>query len=227
MENLRLLGLIFPLITLNIKPIYAEEMFPSIRQEIPKELVENFIDNFQQEEVEIEEEVVIIEDIEEEEVFIEEEIDIQSVSYNIPEYPGMKKWMSYKAFSKTSKQAQLQQLAHTDGYGCRLVEQRYCVALGTHYGAEIGQYIDLVLENGAVIPCILSDVKAPQHTDPQNIFSNTNKNLCASEFVVDPNKLKRECKASGDMSKLYIEWESPVSTIIKYNTNILQEEKSK
>ena len=75
-------------------------MFPSIRQEIPKELVENFIDNFQQEEVEIEEEVVIIEDIEEEEVFIEEEVDIQSVSYNIPEYPGMKKWMSYKAFLK-------------------------------------------------------------------------------------------------------------------------------
>lgn len=223
MENLRLLGLIFPLIVLNTKPVYAEDIFPSIRQEIPEELIETFIEK------EEEEEVIIIKEVEPEvEVIVLEEepeaLDSNAVSYNIPDYPGMKKWMSYKLFSKSSKQAALQQLAYTDEYGCRLVDQRYCVALGTHYGAEIGQYFDLVLENGAVIPCVLSDVKADQHTDSQNIFSNTTKNLCASEFVVDPDTLKYECKTSGDMSKLYTEWESPVDTVIKYDTNILKQE---
>ena len=121
-----------------------------------------------------------------------------------------------QSISKTSKQAQLQQLAHTDGYGCRLVEQRYCVAMGTHFQMEIGQYFDLVLKNGVVIPCILGDVKNPDHCDKSNIFSNTNQNLCASEFIVDIEKLNTEAKKRGDISFISYQWNSPVKEVIVY-----------
>lgn len=226
MTKLQILSLVFPtLIALNTNPVYAEEVFLNIRQEIPEEISEYFVEE-EKEEV-VEEEEIVVENYEyakpESVIIPEQSVGNNSVTFEIPDYPGMKKWMSYKAFSGSSKQALLQQLAYTDVSGCRIIDQRYCVAIGTHYGAEIGQFVDLVLENGVVIPCVMGDAKSPQHTDVQNIFSNTTKNLCASEFIVDTDCLEATCKQRGDMSYLYDCWNSPVDQVIVYDINAFDE----
>ena len=134
--------------------------------------------------------------------------------FDVP-YAKNKTWMPYTAItSKTSKQYKLQLMATTGKYGIRMVDDRYCVALGSHFGCEIGQYFDLVLANGAVIPCIMSDQKSNKHTDSANIITvDTN---CLSEFIVDRHSLKYEAKRDGDISSCCEEWNSPVVQIKIY-----------
>mgnify|MGYP004493992167 CR=1 FL=1 len=146
--------------------------------------------------------------------------------FDVP-YAKNKTWMPYaikkkidgkyqiiSIFAKSSKQYKLQQIAYTGKYGIRMIDDRYCVALGSHFGCEIGQYFDLVLANGAVIPCIMADQKANKHTDSANIITvDTN---CLSEFIVDRHSLKYEAKRDGDISSCCDEWNSPVVQIKVY-----------
>lgn len=135
--------------------------------------------------------------------------------FDVP-YAENKTWMSYTTItSRNSKQYKLQHsVAYTGKYGIRMIKERYCVALGSHFGCEIGQYFDLVLANGTVIPCIMSDQKANKHTDSANIITvDTN---CLSEFIVDRHSLKYEAKRDGDISSCYEEWNSPVVQIKVY-----------
>lgn len=150
-------------------------------------------------------------------------IHVDSKIYDIPPYPGMKKWMSYKSFSKGSKQYKLQQYCITDSFGLRGVDGLYTIAIGSRFGTKIGQRIDLVLENGTVIPCVMGDQKANVHTDATNTFSNTTRNLCCSEFIVDSRKLKSEAAHRGDTSFICDIWQSPVTKIIVYDINVLEE----
>ena len=53
-----------------------------------------------------------------------------------------------------SVQLCLQQEAVTDVNGFRLLDNRYLVAVGTFCNAPCGTYIDLILENGVLIPCL-------------------------------------------------------------------------
>lgn len=124
-------------------------------------------------------------------------------------------WMPYTAItSRGSKQYKLQQIAYTGDYGIRMVNGRYCVALGSHFGCEIGQYFDLILANDEVIPCIMGDVKSNKHTDSANIVTiSTN---CLSEFIVDRQALNRNAKRDGDISSCCKEWESTVKQIKVY-----------
>lgn len=95
-----------------------------------------------------------------------------------------------------------------------MVNGRYCVALGSHFGCEIGQYFDLILANDEVIPCIMSDQKANKHTDSANIVTiSTN---CLSEFIVDRQALNRNAKRDGDISSCCPELESTVKKIKVY-----------
>lgn len=136
--------------------------------------------------------------------------------YSAPKTSGFKSYMSYKAItSKSSPQYKLQNgKAYTGKYGIRQVDGRYCVAIGSHFGSEIGMKFDLILENDTVIPCILSDQKADAHTDSQNII--TKHNGCLSEFIVDTNSLKHSAKIRGDISYCNKKWNSPVKTIRVY-----------
>lgn len=134
--------------------------------------------------------------------------------YNVP-YAKNKTWMPYTAItSRGSKQYKLQQKAYTGDYGIRMVNGRYCVALGSHFGCKIGQYFDLILANGEVIPCIMSDQKANKHTDPANIITTSTN--CLSEFIVDKNALNCNAKRDGDISSCCTEWESVVKQIKVY-----------
>ena len=135
-------------------------------------------------------------------------------SYNIPSNSGFKSYMPYNAITnKSSKQYKLQQRAYTGKYGIRMVDGRYCVALGTYFKKEIGTYFDLVLKNGKVIKCVLGDIKSSAHTYEDNI---TSFNGCVSEFIVDTEHLNKAAKASGDISSCNSSWDSPVVKINIY-----------
>ena len=75
----------------------------------------------------------------------------------IKEYPitdgnTTKTVLPYKAFGKNTNQAKLQSLCQTNEVGLRVYDGRFTIAVGTYFNTAIGQYFDLVLENGTVIP---------------------------------------------------------------------------
>lgn len=146
-----------------------------------------------------------------------------SNKYKIPINNSFKSYMSYSMITdKKSLQYKIQKnYAYTGKYGIRQVGERYCIALGTHFKASVGQYIDLKLKNGEVIKCILSEIKDNRHTDENNIF--TVKNGCCTEFIIDPRKLNKKAKRDGTISSCKEEWNSMVSEIIIYEKNILGE----
>lgn len=140
--------------------------------------------------------------------------------YKIPDTTGFKSFMDFRTITdSTSKQYKIQSTyAYTGNYGIRMVNDRYCIALGTYYGAEVGQYVDLVLENDVVIHCVLVEIKADEHTDSNNIV--TLHNGCVTEFVVDSDMLVHNVKIYGDISYSDSNWGSPVKEVIVYEENV-------
>ena len=140
---------------------------------------------------------------------------ITCTEYKIPEYSGFKSFMTYKKFGKKTAQYELQLSAITDEYGFRKVDDYYMVAIGSHFNTSVGQRVDLVLENGEVIQCVVGDHKAKKDTDSANIFT---KNNCMSEFIVDAKILDKTVKAKGDVSMFPNEqWDSPVIEVVVYD----------
>lgn len=144
--------------------------------------------------------------------------------YSVPTNRGFKSYMSYKSItSKSSQQYKLQHnYAYTGNYGIRQVDGRYCIAIGTFSDAEVGTYVDLILENQSIIPCIISDFKADIHTDNSNMI--TTHNGCISEFIVDKSSLYQTAKQMGDISYCCQEWKSPVKAIRVYEKNVFNGE---
>ena len=142
------------------------------------------------------------------------------VMYDVPKTRGFKSYMPYTAITnKKSKQYKLQQIASTGAYGIRVVDSRYLVAIGTAFNAEVGTYIDLILEDGFVIPCIVGDVKADKHTDSSNMI--TLHNGCVSEFLIDSKTLHKSIKKSGDVSSCNENWNGCVRAIVVYSKSAL------
>ncbi|MCM1234880.1 MAG: SH3 domain-containing protein [Ruminococcus flavefaciens] len=146
---------------------------------------------------------------------------------DIPEYVsyylnsnGFKSFMGYKAITaKSSDQYKIQHdYAYTGEYGIRQVDGRFCVALGSAIDAKMGTYVDLVLENETIIPCILADQKADIHTMSDNL--TTAANGCVSEFIVDTSALESLAARMGDVSYVDSNWRSPVVEIRVYPINI-------
>lgn len=125
-----------------------------------------------------------------------------------------KSYMSYKAITlKTSRQYKLQQIAYTGTHGIRQVNGRYCVALGSAYTKTIGTYVDVILENGEVIPCILADQKQDIHTDTTNRVCFDGSLV---EFVVDMDYIINKVRITGDVSNACEEWKTQVEEVIVY-----------
>lgn len=142
--------------------------------------------------------------------------------YEVPNNVGyFKSFISYKAITnKKSNQYKLQsKYANTGSFGIRMVDNRYCIAVGTYFKADIGDYADILLENGTVIPVVISEIKSNQHTDKLNIATS---NGCVTEFIVDKNYLGKKLKKMGDMSFLTKEWNSKVKEIKVYNKNVFE-----
>jgi len=141
--------------------------------------------------------------------------DTEYVEYQLPDNPdyhGFKSYEPYDLITAQSVQLCLQQEAVTDVNGFRLLDGRYLVAVGTFCNAPCGTYVDLILENGTLIPCIVGDIKSDAHTDETNTY--TMATMCASEFIVDDSI----CPAAwyGDVSMVYEEWRGKTIGIRKY-----------
>lgn len=143
--------------------------------------------------------------------------------YNAPQNSGFKSFMDYRTItSKESPQYKLQHTyAKTGLFGIRTVNGRYCIAVGSRFTTEIGQYFDLVLENGTVIPCVLADQKADKDTDSNNAI--TAHNGCMSEFIIDGSELTDAAKQYGDMSLCLKEWVGSIKEVRLYNVNVFDE----
>lgn len=141
-----------------------------------------------------------------------DESTIQYEEYAVPQYSGFKSFMSYKTFRKNSIQYKLQQQAVTDEDGFRKIDGYYIIAIGSFFNATLGQRVNLTLENGESIKCIVGDKKADKDTDARNIFSRNN---CMSEFVVDIEELEGIIRSRGDVSfHPDKKWNSPVTKVI-------------
>lgn len=141
--------------------------------------------------------------------------EITSSTYYAP-YNRIKSYMPYTAItSRSSAQWKLQQIAYTGTHGIRQVNGRYCIAVGSAYTSKIGQYIDLVLENGTVIPCILADQKADKDTNSENTITEHDGSLV--EFVVSSSNLSRSVRRMGDISYAQDDWNSMITQVIVYD----------
>ncbi len=132
----------------------------------------------------------------------------------------------FKSFEDTDnitygKAGWLNDISTTNENGLQMVHDRYLVAIGTRFNVENGQYFDIVLENGTVIPCIKGDTKADCDTDATNTFTVHSK--CATEFIVSPEALLGSVMQSGNLSTLCAEWDSPVKEIIVYENTYTEE----
>lgn len=136
------------------------------------------------------------------------------ISMATPTHNSFKSYMPYTAITnKSSPQYKLQQLAYTGDYGIRMVNGRYCLAVGSYYTTKIGTYIDLVLANGTIIKCILADCKADAHTDTTH---RQNPNGSITEFIVDINKLNKKAKQMGDISYCNENWHGEIAEVRIY-----------
>ena len=139
-----------------------------------------------------------------------------------------KTYMSYTSItSKSSKQYELKQYTYSGNYGIRMIDNRYCIAMGTGFNVEIGDYVDLILANGTIIQCIIGDIKADKHTDSSNMITMNSK--CMSEFIITskssiPSIVGDSEYGSGDISDCCEEWKSCIHEIRVYNKNYLKDE---
>ena len=150
----------------------------------------------------------------------DKKIDYQD--YMAQKTSGFKSYMPYTTItSKSSQQYKLQQMAYTGTYGIRQYDNRYCVAIGTAFNADVGTYFDLILANKTVIPCIVADIKADKHTDSSHMV--TKESGCLTEFVVDNCSLNKMAKKMGDISYCSDKWNSRVEKVRVYEKNIFKE----
>lgn len=88
-------------------------------------------------------------------------------------------------YNEGNRQAHLARgsYAYTGEYNIRMVDGRMLIALGTHYTSTIGQYVDIELEDGTILACMLGDVKSDTHTDDTHRYQRWDKSVV--EFIVD------------------------------------------
>ena len=82
--------------------------------------------------------------------------------------------MSYTAVTDVSSN-QYRLLNNSDAYtdhdsGLRMYRGRLCIAVGSYYAIDIGTKIDIVMENGSIVKCVLGDCKSDKHTDPTHRY---------------------------------------------------------
>lgn len=139
--------------------------------------------------------------------------------FDVPFYEHQKSYMDYRKIENVSSKAyKLQAVdAYTGKYGIRQVDGRFLCALGTYYveDDDIGRYVDLVLRNGEVIPCIIGDNKDNSDTDSTNRYTCHDNSI--TEFVVDTPAMRREVRKQGNLNYATSKWNSSIVKIVVYN----------
>lgn len=113
-----------------------------------------------------------------------------------------KSYMDWRKITSTSSmQYKLQHsVAYTGDYGIRMINGRYCVAVGSRFTVKHGTPLDIVLENGNVLKCVLADTKANVDTDSTNTFHKGDGSVV--EFVVDSEMLPSSVLQKGSFHVL-------------------------
>lgn len=111
-----------------------------------------------------------------------------SSGLGLPSVSGeCKTWANYTAVkAKSSPQYKLlnSESCYTDTEtGIRMVDDCYCVALGSYYGSTIGQKYLIKLSSGNEFKAILCDQKSDRHTDANHQYAVKNKDIV--EFYID------------------------------------------
>lgn len=156
---------------------------------------------------------------------------IPSVEKDVEPGHEFKPYTGFWAYdAKGTAQHSLQMVARSDERtGIRIVTDplgvdRFCVALGAAWAGghpeHIGRCVDVVMINGAVLPCVLADVKQQEHTKGRkNRYGHINNDVL--EFIVEekylPAKVNVLKGGNGDMSKVGPEFEGGVSKMIVYD----------
>ena len=136
------------------------------------------------------------------------------------DYQGTKTYERYTAIrAKSSLQYKLQTIANTDPSGFRTVNDRYLIAVGTGVTSDVGRYVDVILDNDTVIPCIVGDIKSDKHTEKKYRIM-TRASHCVSEFIVDGDLIKASIGGGGDVSAYTSYWDSPVKKFVVYKNRI-------
>ena len=148
----------------------------------------------------------------------------EEMPYEFKEVSGdrRKSFLDYKSITmKTSKQYKIQKrYAETDPEtGIRKVDNKYCIALGSYFSHNVGQYVDLVLENGETIPCVIGDAKSNLDTNENNSIG---KDGSVSEFITDKEYIDHSVKRSGDISDVNPNWNSKVIGVKLYDKSLFQ-----
>lgn len=156
--------------------------------------------------------------IDEEKNYIIEE-ELFYVDLDVPLNKPFKSYMDAKFItSEGSAQYQLKYNYTLDNTGIYMVDGRYACALGSYYATDIGTKFDIIMNSGEIIPCILADCKADEHTD--NLGQYTLGNGSIVEFVVNeptliPN-ISNQWGNTGDVSTLGGMFEGEISYIRIY-----------
>lgn len=117
-----------------------------------------------------------------------------------------------------SEQWALQQFCYTDPTtGIRMCNGRYCIALGQEHTDRKGQCVDVTLDNGIVINCIVADCK--RYCDTQGGYGLIGDDGGIVEFVVDEDYLPYDVTLMGSNEAQFDwAWQSPVRKIVVLDT---------
>lgn len=125
-------------------------------------------------------------------------------------------YMDYRTITdNTSDQWAMQQYCYTDPTtGIRMYDGRYCIAVGSGIAIDKGTYIDVTLENGTIIPCVLADCK----WDFDTIDTVVGADGGIIEFVVETEYLPNDVQIMGSNEAQFDwAWQSPVSEVVVYS----------
>lgn len=151
-----------------------------------------------------------------------------TLTVNIPKssnYTGLKAWTSYTSIRPTSTQSYAivnDESAFTDSNGLRLIDGRYLIASPSGISSTIGTYVDLILQNGTVIECIVGQAIPDNQSDSTNhLFTDVENNYTCAKFLVynSGDDLNPEIRQSGDCSYAQDNWKSPIKSAKVYTKN--------
>ena len=107
--------------------------------------------------------------------------DLREIPWNVKTYMRYQ-YLGYQSWNRQGHLTR-QTKAYTGKYGIRMIDGRCLIALGSRFSTTIGTYIDVILEDGTVIPCMLGDGKSDAHTDPTHTYQKWDHSIV--EFVID------------------------------------------
>lgn len=144
----------------------------------------------------------------------------KSKSYNSPSNSTFKSFEDADCITDNCNipQGKLKKKYHLDKKsGVWMVDDRYCIAVGSYYTKKIGVKIDLVLSHNGrkhTLKCITADSKADKDTINKH---RIHKDGSVVEFVVKTSTLPRKALQMGDISYAGKKFRGRIKRIKVYN----------